>query len=145
MHLLFRRIAIHGLLTAAILAALGYVLAEFASMSITTSAGARGVVKASPEATASVEDADRNLHVNIPLMMALWGFGFVAIIEMIRHQLHRARRAAAAALATPPVPDETEKLLEELLTQAESKAASHHTTATAQHLPEANPNQLAMK
>ena len=106
MHQLFRRIAIHGFLTAAILAALGYVLAEFASMSITTSAGARGAVAASPEASASVEDVDRNLHVNIPLMMALWGFGFVAIIEMIRHQLHRARRAAAA-LATPPVPDET--------------------------------------
>jgi hypothetical protein len=120
MHELLRRIAIHGGLTALILGVVGVVLADMAASSILTPTGARTPVAQSAEENATVEKSAASLHTTIPLAMAIWGFGFVLAYEVIRHLLCRKKASLTAA---PPEPDPTEKLLEELLSQAEAKSA----------------------
>jgi hypothetical protein len=54
-------------------------------------------------------------------MMAFWGFLFVAVTELVLHRL-RGPVPVKPAAATPP--DDAEKLLNELLAQAEAKMAA---------------------
>jgi hypothetical protein len=120
MNELLRRIAIHGGLTALILGVIGVVLADMAASSITTPTGARTPAAQSAEETAVVEKSAESLRTTIPLAMAVWGFGFVLLYEVIRHLLCGKKTLVPIE---PPEPDSTEKLLEELLSQAEAKSA----------------------
>ena len=59
--------------------------------------------------------------VNVPMMMAFWGFVFVAVCEVVRWRLRRGIQPVAKTAEAQP--DDVEKLLNELLLQAESKRA----------------------
>ncbi len=112
------RIAIHGCITALVLGTIGLVFAEFASMWLSTNPV--------PGATADLDrgSIDR-VRTRVPMMMAFWGFVVVALGEALTQAM---RRKGADVRPPTAQPDETEKLLEELLAQAEAKAAreAHH-------------------
>jgi len=112
MNPVLRRILLHGGLTAGLLAVVGLLFAEMAGMWVGTGAT---TTPASAELNPAVGPA---IRYRVPLMMAFWGFVFVAAGELV---LSRFRRPAPPKPAEPP--DETEKLLNELLAQAESKMA----------------------
>jgi hypothetical protein len=118
-----RRIAIHGGLTALVLGLFGLMFAELGAIWLSSAPGARSAEVAE---TADAEVADR-LRGRVPFLMAVWGFGFVAVAEVLMH-LYRTRRAAARAAMAPataqPQPDEAERLLLELLAKAEAEAAA---------------------
>jgi hypothetical protein len=121
MHELLRRLAIHGGLTAVLVGIVGVVLGDMAASSVLTPTGARSPAAQSPDEVAALERSAESLRRTVPLAMAIWGFGFVALYEVARHVM-RGKKAPAEP-PTPPQPDETEKLLEELLSQAEAKSA----------------------
>ena len=117
---LLRRIVVHGALAAVILAVLGRMFAEVASIWLAGSpapppGGARIQVKVD---SADVSD---QLKVQVPLRMALLGLAMVVVGETLLH-FWRNRKPLAAPAISQPQPDEGEKLLELLLTQAESRA-----------------------
>lgn len=114
---LLRRIAIHGALTAALLGVLGLVFAEVASVWLGSSGPPRPGGGPSPPASASDGAVISSVRSRVPLFMAAWGFGFVAAGEVLLH-LWRSRKPAPPP--SPPQPDEVEKLLDELLAQAEA-------------------------
>jgi hypothetical protein len=120
MHELLRRIALHGGLTAFILAIIGFFLAEMAASTMLTPVGTRGSAAQIEEEKRGAEAVAERMRTSIPLAMAVMGFVFVAAVEGARHLVRGGHKPPAA----PPPPDETEKLLEELLTQAESKMAT---------------------
>ncbi len=124
MRLLLQRIAMNGLLTALVLAVMGFVYAELAVMFL----AGNEVPRAEPVENANrsrTEDAalSHSLRVRVPVMMALFGFAFVALGELLLY----------AWRGNPPVDvkptrerqaDPAEKLLEELLAQADAAMAS---------------------
>jgi hypothetical protein len=122
MNELLRRIAVHGGLTAVILAVIGFVLGEMAATAQLTPVGTRLPPAEAAALNARAEQSAAEMRRNVPIAMALMGFVFVAAVEGARH-LVRGKAAPDAAPA-PRVPDEAEKLLEELLTQAEAKSAA---------------------
>lgn len=134
MNELLRRIAVHGGLTAVILAVIGFVLGEMAATAQLTPVGTRLPPAEAAALNAKAEESAAELRRNVPLAMALMGFVFVAAVEGARH-LVRGKPAPPAA-PTPRVPDEAEKLLEELLSQAEAKSAARAGTS-ANHPPAA--------
>lgn len=111
---LARRILIQGLLTAGILALVGLALAELATMWAAGNAGKPNAADLNPAPPDS-------LRYRVPLTLAAAGFVFVAVGEWIAARV-RARKAAASPPAAPP--DDAEKLLNELLAQAEAKKAA---------------------
>ena len=106
-----KRILIQGGLTAVVLALIGLALAEVATLWTAGHAGKPNSADLNPPPPA-------DLRYRIPLTLAAGGFVFVAVGEWITARL-RARKAAANP--APPQPDEAEKLLNELLAQAEAK------------------------
>jgi hypothetical protein len=115
-----RRIAIHGGLTALILGVIGLMFAELGAIWLSSAPGSR-----SAEA-ADAEDVAAGLRGKVPLLMAAWGFGFVALGEVVVHHYRKRRAAASPAIpaVAQPQPDDAEKLLLELLAQAESQRAA---------------------
>ena len=97
-----------GLPTAAGLGVVGYAFARFAGMWYVSEAGGRTAIGASDIAEA--------LEWRLPLTMAAWGFGLVALFEGI---LSIWRKPTAPLTAVTPV-DETEQLLLKLLEEAEA-------------------------
>ena len=70
-----KRIAVHGILTAVILAALGFLFAELAGTYMSVRSEARADV---------AEDATvvtQNLRTKLPFTMAAWGFALVVVGE----------------------------------------------------------------
>lgn len=114
MHPLLKRILIHGALTAAALAGVGVMFAQMAGIWTSASASRPGAAELNTSVTNSI-------RTNVPLMMAFWGFVFVAAVEGVRWRLRGG--AEAAAKPAEPQHDDVEKLLNELLEQAESKMA----------------------
>jgi hypothetical protein len=108
-----KRILLHGGATAVILAGVGFLFAEMAGMWTARGAERPGSADGSVPVSAT-------LRYRVPLMMAFWGFAFVAVSEFV---LHRLRRHAPAKPPEPP-PDDAERLLNELLAQAEAKMAA---------------------
>ncbi|MBA4068213.1 MAG: hypothetical protein C0501_31830 [Isosphaera sp.] len=113
-----RRVAVHGALTALVLGVVGLMLAELASIWLSGHSGTRAATGA-PVAADAGGDVAAQVRARVPLLMAVWGFGFVAVGETFLH-LRRGRRPAAPPA---PPPDPAEKLLEEILAQVEAKAA----------------------
>ncbi len=117
MHPVLRRILLHGGLTAGALALIGMMFAELAGLWLTGSATRSS---ADPD-----EEINTSLRSRVPLTMALWGFGFVAVSELVIWRV-RGNRPATSQQTGPQTEqsqDEAEKLLNELLTQAETKMA----------------------
>ena len=116
-----RRIAIHGGLTAIVLGIVGMMFAEMATLWMSASLAPRS-------RSASNENAPDPsvLRTRLPLMMAGIGLGFVAAGELMLHFLRMNR--TLTLLPSPPAPDSTEKLLEELLAQAEARSTPAQET-----------------
>jgi hypothetical protein len=132
MHPVLKRILLHGGGTALVLAAIGLVFAEMAGMW-----NATGTKPASAELNRSANDS---IRYRIPLMMAFWGFAFVAVSELV---LSRFRKSAPPKPVETPQ-DDAEKLLNELLAQAEAKMALEAESQQAESSqtpenPERNP------
>jgi hypothetical protein len=116
-----RRIAIHGALTAIILGIVGFMFAELASIWLSGSPGTRAKTGDPIESTDREGTVSTELRDRVPIMMAVWGFAFVAACELFLHWLRARRKKTPVA---PPPPDEAEKLLEEILSQVESRVAA---------------------
>jgi len=99
-----------GLPTAAGLGVVGYAFARLAGMWYVSEAGGRTAIGANDIAEA--------LEWRLPLTMAAWGFGLVALFEGIL-SIWRTPTAPAPPTPAPPI-DETEKLLLKLLEEAEA-------------------------
>lgn len=112
MHPLLKRILLNGTLTAATLAGVGLLLAHFAGMMTPGAVTPAGAGEPNPPVADS-------LRGTVPLTMAFWGFVFVAACEAVRWRLRGGTPPAAEQQ-----PDDVERLLNELLEQAESKRAA---------------------
>ncbi|MBX9628375.1 MAG: hypothetical protein K2X82_31540 [Gemmataceae bacterium] len=113
-----KRIAVHGLGAAAVLGLIGAGLGELAALSLTATTPTRAM----PVESAAVEAAEANpvgdsLRTRVPVMLALWGFLFVAGGELLL-----ARRRKPAPPPEPAKPDSGEVLLLQLLREAEAKS-----------------------
>jgi hypothetical protein len=119
---LLKRIAVNGLLTAGVLAVVGLGLAELARLWLVSQAPGRAV----PVAAAAAPAADPmagTLRTRVPLVMAAWGFAFVALGEAGLYLVRGNPKPAAAKKPADLTPDPAEVLLEELLRQAEAAQA----------------------
>jgi hypothetical protein len=123
-HLLLR-ILKNGLLTAAVLAVLGYVLAEGAAVWVgsqpTLRPAAEPGLVASP-GPATPEALARQLRTRLPFSLAGWGVALVVLFEVAAH-VWRGGKAPPPPTPKASGPDETEKLLNELLAKAEAAEA----------------------
>ena len=131
MNPVLKRILLHGGLTAGLLALVGLLFAEMAGMWMGTGAGPPAPTDLNPPVgparmssarsrTSAFSLSQSPIRYRVPLMMAFWGFAFVAVCELV---LSRFRKRAAVKPAEPP-PDDAETLLNELLAQAEAKTAA---------------------
>ena len=87
MHPILKRIALNGGLTAALLAVLGLVFAEMAGMWLAGEAARPGTSGELPSVNASLRE-------RVPLMMAVWGFAFVAVSELVMWRVRGLRKQA---------------------------------------------------
>jgi hypothetical protein len=110
-----KRIAVHATLTATILCVMGVFLANLADEWMSSTSATR------PGSAAVNQPMDPALRYRIPLTMAAWGIVFVTGYELIRSRFRRRTMVLAPA---PAVEDSTEKLLNELLAQADAKRAT---------------------
>lgn len=131
-----RRIMIHGTVTAAMLAAVGLLMTSFLLTWQLPPASERvvegGIGQSEPDMDAAWVDVVR---WRLPAFMALWGFVFVAVGEGILGLL-RSRRTAPVAL--PPADESStdpERLLEELLRQAEARQEARPDLPAAEQQP----------
>jgi hypothetical protein len=118
MHPLLKRIAVNGLLSAVMLGVLGLVFSELAGMWLATATAGRSVPAQAPDA--GVTDS---LRYRLPLTMAVWGLVFVAATEGLLYLWRGNPAGTTAKAAAIAEPDPAEKLLEELLQQAEASQA----------------------
>ncbi|MCS6864868.1 MAG: hypothetical protein RMJ56_05750 [Gemmataceae bacterium] len=131
MHRLLKRIALHGTITALILALLGLVFAEMAQWWMTVATDRPG------SADLHFPMADE-LRSTMPLRLAVAGFAFIVLAELSLYALGRYK-PVKPALSSPPA-DDAEKLLNELLAQAEARMAENppaHVPHTAARQPRA--------
>lgn len=103
----------NGVPTAVALAVVGYFFAQLAAMWYASESGGR--------VTVGADEMSDTLEWHLPLTMAAWGFGLVALFEGVL-SLWRTPVAEPVAL-TIPVVDETEQLLLKLLEEAEAAEA----------------------
>ena len=108
------RLLMNGLPTAAILAIFGYAFAQFAGMWYVSESGGRHSPVGADEIAATLE-------WRLPLTMAAWGFGLVALFEGV---LSLWRKPDPAPIRLTPAVDETEQLLLKLLEEAEAAEAA---------------------
>src|SRR5438132_10781630 len=103
-----KRIAVNGLLTAAVLGLLGLLLAEMAGIWLAGHQPARSEPVENPVAAADpVADA---LRYRLPLALAGLGFGFIVVCELVLYAVRGNPPAAKKPAA--PQPDPAELLLE---------------------------------
>ena len=106
----------------AALAVVGVLLAQLASVWLAGNV---------PPPAGTASDVSSPL-TRVPLTMAGWGFGFVVVWEVITWAVRGGHKVVPPASRA----DETEKLLSELLAQAEAKMAQE---AAAQKPADSNP------
>jgi hypothetical protein len=121
MHPILKRILLNGGFAATILAFVGVLFAELAGMWVAGSARS-----SSPDLNAQLNDA---LRYRVPLTMAAAGFLFVAVSELVLWAVRGEKKPLIKPAERPQ--DEAEKLLNELLEQAESKMAQEAETQKA--------------
>jgi hypothetical protein len=125
-----RRIAIHAAVSAVILGVFGLLLVQAASIWLaSTDPGLRPGEKV---VSADVDDAFlAALRWRVPMFVAC-GVVFVVACEIATHYWGKRKGATPAR----PQPDETEKLLEQLLTQAESVRGTSPQEPAAENQPQ---------
>ena len=111
------RILKNGVPTAVILAGLGWLMAEAAGMWV----AGQAVTRSDP--VGGGEDVADMFRSRLPLSMAAWGFGIVAAFEVTLGLWRGGKKPADPPAAVPPE-DEVEKLLNDLLRQAEAAEAA---------------------
>jgi hypothetical protein len=116
---LFRRIALNGLVTAVILAGMGFAYAEIASMWLASAPVSRAEGSLASAPSNDAEALRDSLRVRVPLAMAACGLIFITVAEVVLYWWRGNPIAVAKKPITPQV-DPAEKLLEELLAQAEA-------------------------
>jgi hypothetical protein len=117
MHPVLKRILVNGGLSAGILVLVGLLFAQLANSWVANNTGRPGSAGLNTQLPTS-------LYYRIPLTLAVGGFLFVAVGELVTHRLRRNKPAAAAAKPAASQPDDVEKLLNELLAQAEARMAA---------------------
>ena len=134
MHPVLVRILKQGIPVALILAALGYLMAEAAGMFFSMQAGGdssiRVTVGDAPATADGSEDLTRSLQRRLPFTLAGWGFGLVFVVELLLSVLRGRKPAVPSAPKAVPTEDETEKLLNQLLQQADAAEAGRAKAAT---------------
>jgi hypothetical protein len=131
MNPLLKRILANGTLTAAMLAVVGLGYAELAGLFLAAKTPMRATVEA--PATDDADPAAASLHSRVPLMMALWGFLFVAVGEVVLDRIRRKKPPAP-----PPLPDPATVLLEEIMAKVESERATVAASTTPSAAPAEN-------
>jgi hypothetical protein len=132
MRQVLQRITLHGLLTAGLLAVLGIGLARFSADGL--AGHPVGHAAGSPQVAAMDRTPSESLHYRLPVMMAVWGFVFVAVAEMALY-LWRGNPAKPVLKPVAAQPDHAEVLLEELLAQVESKKQAGETVGPSVPTP----------
>jgi hypothetical protein len=124
MHPILIRILKQGIPVALILAAIGFLMSEAAGMFIAVQSGGDSSVNVGEHLT-------RTLQRRLPFTLAAWGFGLVVVFELVLGLL-RGRKPTPAPNSAPAVPteDETEKLLNQLLQQADAAEANRAKVTT---------------
>ena len=118
---LLKRILVNGTLTAVTLAVIGVGYAGLAGLFLAAKSPMRATVDAP-----AVDEADpmaSSLQTRVPLMMAAWGFLFIALVEVFLHRFRRRRPPEAESLSEPKV-DAATALLEEILAKVEAERAT---------------------
>ena len=110
-----KRILVHGGFTAGILALVGLLFAELASIWTAGNTGKPNAADLNPPLADS-------LRYRVPLTMAGAGFLFVAVCELVAWRVRGNKKPGTKPAELPP--DDAETLLNELLAQAEAKMAS---------------------
>jgi hypothetical protein len=119
MPLILKRILSNGLLTAALLAVIGYGYAELAGVFLLANPPARTITGNVPAAPAE-DPLSTELTYRLPAMMALWGFLFIAAGEGVMYAWRRRRPIAVPAKPAESKADTAEVLLEQILAQVET-------------------------
>jgi hypothetical protein len=119
---LLKRIVANGLLTSVFLALIGVGYAELAGLWLVAKSPARYDAQGHQAAVVDPnERLARDLKSRVPLMMALWGFLFVAGGELALHWWRSRRRPVP--VVTPPAephPELAELLLDQIMSQVEA-------------------------
>jgi hypothetical protein len=142
MHPILVRVLKSGIPVAVILAVFGYLMAEAAGMWLGGQGDSAVRVTVGPTADGSPdaggEDVTRALRRRLPFTLAAWGFALAAMFELVAG-LVRRNRAPAAPKPVPPEA-EAEKLLNQLLQQADAaEAARKAATSPAASCPAPSP------
>ena len=125
-----RRIAIHAAVSAVILGVFGLLLVQVAS--IWLASADPGLRPGERVVSANVDDAFiAALRWRVPAFVAC-GVAFVVACEVATHYWGKRK----GATAPQPQPDEAEKLLEQLLTQAESVRGTSPQEPAAENQPQ---------
>jgi hypothetical protein len=134
------RILKGGVPTAVALFAIGLLLAEMASVwvstatppprpAVVTEPGLGSATDAPPVQTA--DDLARSIRVRLPLGMALWGFAVVAAFELLLAVWRGGKKPPAPAPSPrAPAPADVDALLSQLLAKAEADRARAVDTTT---------------
>lgn len=134
------RVLKSGVPTALVLAALGWVMAEAAGLWLAGQPVSRsqpGIPSDSSAATGSEDVADM-FRSRLPFAMAAWGFGIVTAFELTLGLWRGGKKPAARPVAVP-TEDEVEKLLNDLLRQAEAAEAARAANPTPTPVPARRP------
>ena len=122
MHPVLKRILLNGGFAAGILALVGVLFAQLAGMWVVGSAR-----PGAPDLNPPLEDS---LRYRVPLTMAAAGFLFVALSELVLWAVRGEKKPLTKPAERQP--DEAEKLLNELLAQAEARMAQEAETQKAE-------------
>ena len=124
MERVLKRIALHGILTALALGLMGMLFTRLASFWIASAAPPR--VAPAESGAAATNPVDATIRSRVPLTMAAFGFAFVAVSELLVFAVRGEKKPAVKQpLAAPD--DPAEKLLEELLRQADIALAKQES------------------
>ena len=126
---LLRRIALNGLLTAAILAVMGFAYAELAAIWLASTPVPRTETVPTATAANEVEALRDSLRIRVPLTMAACGVAFIAVAELVLYWWRGNPPVIVKKSVVEARIDPAEKLLEELLAQADSAMAAANEPA----------------
>ena len=138
MRVTLTRILKYGLPTAALLALLGFLMAELAGTWVASQPAPTLQPRASVESPANESvmtvrpdaEAVEALRYKLPLQMAAWGFGLVVLCELVLAFWRGQKPPLPGPGLRPPTDEEVEDLLNQLLQQAEEAEAARKAAAT---------------
>lgn len=132
MRVTLTRILKYGLPTAALLAVLGFLMAELAGAWVASQPAPTLQPRASVESPSNESlitvrpdaEAVEALRYQLPLQMAAWGFGLVVLCELVLAFWRSQKPPLPGPGLRPPTDQEVEDLLNQLLQQAEEAEAA---------------------